>query len=168
MLSRERVITTIMCKASTSVAPMSATEHHPEIVTDISLPKHELLEVTRSKISLHRAKVGYYYPTIRLLHTFSQLAGLSTRIYQTIYDGSLAFLTVISPTENASKTPKSSVFIRRRSPVRIRPMKLFFLQSDTQENSIGASSDTRIMTKKKHNRVLSCTTAKALITYRAG
>jgi hypothetical protein len=72
-----------------------------------------LWEIHSSKISLHHAKTGYNYPTIRLPHTFSQLAGLSTRIYQTIYDGSLAFLTVISPTENASKTPESSVFTRR-------------------------------------------------------
>ena len=47
--------------------------------------------------------------TIRLLHTFAKVARLSTRIYQTLYDGSLAFLAVISPTENTSKKLKSSV-----------------------------------------------------------
>jgi hypothetical protein len=82
---------------------------HDDFLTDgASLPTHELLEIHRSKISLQHAKVGYDYPTIRLPYTFSKLAGLSTRIYQTIYDGSLAFLTVISPTENASKHPKPS------------------------------------------------------------
>jgi hypothetical protein len=73
---------------------MLAAEHCSEFFTDVALPNHELLEINRSKISLHRAKAGYHYPTIQLPHTFSQLAGLSTRIYQTIYDGSLAFLTV--------------------------------------------------------------------------
>jgi hypothetical protein len=83
--------------------------------SDVVLPKHELLEVNRSKISLHRAKAGYSYPTIRLPHTLSGLSGLSTRIYQTIYNGSLAFLTVISPSENAAKAPKTSAFTQRRS-----------------------------------------------------
>ncbi|MGZ7112208.1 MAG: hypothetical protein ACXVIL_11165 [Halobacteriota archaeon] len=93
---------------------MLAAEHQPGFFADVALPKDELLEVNRSKISLHRAKTGYYYPTIRLPYTFSKLAGLSIRIYQTIYDGSLAFLTVISPTKNASKTPKASVFTHRQ------------------------------------------------------
>jgi hypothetical protein len=44
-------------------------------------------EVHRSKISLHGAKVGYGYPTIQLPHTFSKLAGLSARIYQTVHNG---------------------------------------------------------------------------------
>jgi hypothetical protein len=88
---------------------MLAAEHDPDFFAHATPSTHELLEINRSKISLHRAKAGYDYPTIRLPHTFSKLAGLSTRIYQTIYNGSLAFLTVISPTENASKTAKSSV-----------------------------------------------------------
>jgi hypothetical protein len=33
-------------------------------------PKRGLPEIHRSKISLHRAKIGYDYPTIRLPHTF--------------------------------------------------------------------------------------------------
>jgi hypothetical protein len=33
---------------------------------------------------------------IRLPHTFSKLAGLSTRIYQTGHEGALAFLIVVS------------------------------------------------------------------------
>ena len=109
---------------------MSATERYPEIFTDIALPRHGLLEIHRSKISLHRAKTDYSYPTIRLPHTFSALAGLSTRIYQTVHAGALAFLVVVSPTsksspdkrENAPSSAESSVFTRRRSPVRIRPV----------------------------------------------
>jgi hypothetical protein len=123
-----RPITTIKCQPLASFITMLAAEHYPNALTDgASLPTHELLEIHRSKISLHRAKVGYDYPTIRLPHTFSKLAGLSMRIYQTICDGSLAFLTVISPTENASKNAKSSAFTRRRSPVRIRPSPLVFV-----------------------------------------
>ena len=59
-------------------------------------PKHELLEVNRSKVSIHNAKAGYSYPTIRLPYSFSMLAGLSTQIYQTVHKGALAFLVVIS------------------------------------------------------------------------
>ena len=91
-LSRARLITTIKCQASTSSTAMSATEPCAEILSDIALPKHELLEIHRSRISLHYAKAGYLYPTIRLPHTFVKLAGLSARIYQTIYDESLASL----------------------------------------------------------------------------
>jgi hypothetical protein len=73
---------------------MLAAEHYPYI--NGALPKHELLEVHRSRISLHHAKSGYDYPTIRLPYMFSKLAGLSTHIYQTVHDGALAFLVVIS------------------------------------------------------------------------
>ena len=83
--------------------------------SDVVLPKHELLEVNRSKISLHRAKAGYSYPTIRLSYAFSKLAGLPTRIYQTVHEGSLAFLVAISPRENTLEQSKTSVFTRRRS-----------------------------------------------------
>ncbi|MFZ0010615.1 MAG: hypothetical protein WAL97_01735 [Halobacteriota archaeon] len=55
-----------------------------------------LLTLGSSKISLHRAKADYNYPTIRLPSTFSKLAGLQTRIYQTVHDGALASLVVIS------------------------------------------------------------------------
>jgi hypothetical protein len=41
-----------------------------------------LLEVHRSKISLHHAKADYDYPTIRLPHYLSPLAGMSTRIFK--------------------------------------------------------------------------------------
>ena len=55
-----------------------------------------LLEIHRSKISLHHAKSDYDYPTIHLPHSFSKLTGLPTRIYQTVHDGALAFLVVVS------------------------------------------------------------------------
>jgi hypothetical protein len=76
---------------------MSAVAYCPDAFAEDTLPNYELFEIHRSKISLQRAKAGYNYPTIRLRHTFSKLAGLSTRIYQTIHEGSLAFLTVIRP-----------------------------------------------------------------------
>jgi hypothetical protein len=93
---------------------MLAAQHYPSFVANVTPVKNELLEIHRSRISLHHAKAGYSYPTIRLPHTFSVLAGLPTIIYQTVYEGALAFLVVISPKENASKAPKSSVFTRRR------------------------------------------------------
>jgi hypothetical protein len=74
---------------------MLAAERHTELFSDITLPKNELLEIHRSRVSLHNAKEGYNYPTIRLPHTFTKLAGLPTRIYQTIHNESLAFLVVI-------------------------------------------------------------------------
>ena len=97
-------------------------------------PNHatQPLEIHRSKISLHHAKAGYSYPTIRLPHTFSKLVGLSTRIFQTVHEGALAFLVVISCKEKAAESPKTSVFTRRRSPVRIRPSPSFFLQEAAQ------------------------------------
>jgi hypothetical protein len=109
----------------------TAIEHYLYFQSDHAA---QPLEVHRSKISLHHAKSGYDYPTIRLPHTFSKLAGLSTHIYQTVHDGALAFLVVVSSaatekganrSENAVLSAKSSVFTRRRSPVRIRPSPLF-------------------------------------------
>ncbi len=111
---------------------MLAEQHYSKLFADAELPIHELLEIHRSKISLHHAKADYSYPTIRLPHTFSKLAGLPTRIYQTVHEGALAFLVVISSTSGASKnspdkcenfssSSETSVFTRRRSPVRIRP-----------------------------------------------
>ena len=57
-------------------------------------------------------------------HTFSTLAGLSTHIYQTVHDGALAFLVVVSPanvsrntserSKNNGLCAKSSVFTRRQ------------------------------------------------------
>ena len=92
-------------------------KHHSRVFADAELPKHELLEIHRSKISLHHAKEDYSYPMIRLPHTLSVAAGLPTRIYQTIHEGGLAFLVVISPKEKAPGIPKTSVLTWRRSPI---------------------------------------------------
>jgi len=117
---------------------MLAAKHYLNFFAESALlPKNELLEIHRSKISLHRSKANYGYPTIRLPHKLSTLAGLPTRIFQTVHDGALAFLVVISkgvdtengaePLENAIKNAKSPTFTRRRSPVQIRPSPSFFL-----------------------------------------
>jgi hypothetical protein len=92
---------------------MSVGEHCSKLVSNGAYPKNELLEIHRSKICLHHAKNGYNYPTVRLPHTFSRLAGLPIRIYQTIQDGALAFLLVISLRKNASNSPESPAFTRR-------------------------------------------------------
>jgi len=85
------------------------------------MSNYELLEIHRSKISLHRAKVDYSYSTIRLPYMLSKLAGLSTNIYQTVHNGALAFVVVISSTsksgthkhENASVSTESPAFTRQ-------------------------------------------------------
>ncbi len=115
---------------------MLVAEHYSGLFADAAPPNLELLEVHRSKISLHHAKVGYSYPTIRLPHTLSTLSGLPTRIYQTVHDGALAFLVVISKgaakesstdlSEKAGIDAKMSALTWRRSPVRIRPSPLVF------------------------------------------
>jgi hypothetical protein len=63
---------------------------------------------------LHRPKEGYRYPTIRLPHVFSKLAGLSTQVCQTVYDGALAFFVVISPINKTPESPKSFVFTEQK------------------------------------------------------
>jgi hypothetical protein len=131
---------------------MLAAKHNSGLCADAALPKHELLEIHRSKISLHHAKKDYSYPTIRLPHTFSALAGLRTRIYQTVHNGALAFLVVISPAVKTSESPKTSAFTRGRPPVRIRPSPSSFLQSDTLKPSIEDFLLARIMTRNKHNK----------------
>jgi len=79
-----------MCRATMHVgAP--ATDYYPDLRLYITISNRELFEIHRSKISLHHAKTGYDYPTIRLAHTFSRLVGLSTRIYQTIQEGGVGF-----------------------------------------------------------------------------
>ena len=83
------------------------------------------------------AKAGYDYPAIRRPFTFSGLEGLSTRIFQAVHDGALAFLVVVSSTlksspgrhENACLSAKFPVLTWRSSPVRIRQSPSFFLQS---------------------------------------
>jgi hypothetical protein len=108
---------------------MLAKELSSELFTDTELPA-DLLQIHRSKISLHAAKADYRYPIIRLPHTFSKLAGLPTRIYQTVYEGALAFLVVIASTDtesdNAKTSSKAPVLTWRRSPVRIRPSPSVF------------------------------------------
>jgi hypothetical protein len=108
LVSRARLIKTIDWQAPPTTI-MRAAQHYPDVFGDVALPKHELLMIHRSKISLHHEKNGFDYPTIRLPHTFSRLAGLSTRIYQTVQDGALAFLVVISARKNASDSPESPV-----------------------------------------------------------
>lgn len=84
---------------------MLAAEHYPN--HDGVMPNHELFKIHRSKISLHRAKTDYSYPTIRLPHTLNKLAGLSTRIYQTAHNGALAFLVVVSSSNKGEEeSPK--------------------------------------------------------------
>ncbi len=56
VLSRARLIKTIICQASIPRTIMSTTARYLEIFTDIALPRHELLEIHRSKISLHHTK----------------------------------------------------------------------------------------------------------------
>ena len=87
---------------------MLAAEHYSELRADFTLPKNEPLEIHHSKISLHHAKSGYDYPTIRLPHTFSKLADLSTRIYQTVHEGALAFLVVVSSAYNDEERSANS------------------------------------------------------------
>jgi len=110
--------------------------------------------VRHSTISLHHAKEGYDYPIVRLPHTFSKLAGLPTKIYQTIHEGALAFLVVISPSnsvsENSAESPELAALTWRRSPVRIRPSPSFFLQSDTLQPSIQPFPE-RLFTMKQRN-----------------
>src|ERR1035437_5549857 len=80
---------------------MLAADHYP--YPNVQMPKHELLEYRRGKISLHHAKSGYDYPSIRLPHTLSKLAGIPTRIYQTVHYGALAFLVVVSSSHKSEK-----------------------------------------------------------------
>ena len=108
---------------------MLAAEHYPYLHPDFVMPNHELFETHSSKISLHRAKADYCYPTIRLPYKFSKLAGLPTIVYQTIHDGALAFLVIISPTENRPESPESPALTWRSSPVLIQQSPSFFLQS---------------------------------------
>jgi hypothetical protein len=82
---------------------MLAVDHYPDFHPDATMPNHELLEIHRSKISLHHAKSGYDYPSIRLPHTLTKLAGLSTSVYQTVHNEALAFLVVVSSSYKSEK-----------------------------------------------------------------
>ena len=105
---------------------MLEAEHYPDLFADFAMQKHELLEIYRNKISVHHAKAGYSYPTFRLPHMFSKIIGLPSRIYQTVHEGALAFLVVISPHEKTAKSLESPALTWRRSPVRIRPSPSFY------------------------------------------
>lgn len=48
------------------VRSILAADHYLDVHRDIAMPNHELLEIYRGKISLHHAKTGYNYETIRL------------------------------------------------------------------------------------------------------
>jgi hypothetical protein len=52
-------------------------------------------------------------PTVRLPDTFAKLAGLSTRVCQTLYNGALAFLVVIARTD---ETPENVTRSQNRPP----------------------------------------------------
>jgi hypothetical protein len=106
---------------------MSAISLDTDFCADVALPESELLEIHRSKISMHHAKAKYSYPTVRLPHMFSVLAGLPTKIYQTVHEGAFALLVVVSPTDKAANSTKSSVFPRRRSGVRIASSQAVFV-----------------------------------------
>jgi hypothetical protein len=70
-------------------------------------------------------KSSIRHPTIRLPFTFSGLLGLSTHIYQTVHDGALAFLVVVSSSVKSEEESQkklenftisaTTVFTRRRS-----------------------------------------------------
>ncbi len=95
---------------------LAAELHNKSVLTQSDLA---LSEIYGSTISLHHAKKGYDYPTIRLPHTLAKLAGLPTRIYQTFHGGALAFLVVIAPfsskAENDFAHSKSPALTWRRS-----------------------------------------------------
>jgi len=75
---------------------MLAAEHYSRSLIDVPLPNH-LLEIHRSRISIHRANAQYSYPVIRLPHYLTRsLEGQLTRIYQTVHERALAFLVVVS------------------------------------------------------------------------
>ena len=99
-------IISIKCAAQTTLTAMLAAEHYP--YHGVARPNHELLEVHRSKISIHHAKAGYDYPAIRLPFTLSGLAGLPTRIYQTVHDGALALLVVSSSHKGEERRAQKS------------------------------------------------------------
>ena len=97
---------------------MFVAEHYTETFADVKLHEHELLPIHCSKIFAHHAKAEYNYPTIHLPLAWSGLIGLSTRIYQTVHDGALAFLVVVLPkgsaSENTAECPKNRVNALRK------------------------------------------------------
>jgi hypothetical protein len=86
---------------------MLAADHYQGHHLDVAIPKRQLFEIHRSKISLHHARADYNYPTIRLPHTLSALAGLPMHIYQTVHQGALAFLVVVSSSHKVKKAQEN-------------------------------------------------------------
>ena len=80
-------------------------------------------------------------------------------IYQTIHDGALAFLVVVTPSsaasEKVSDSPESPALTRRRSPVRIRPSLSCFRKLLIPKPSVCPLSFARIMTKKLQAPIVS-------------
>ncbi len=112
---------------------LAAEPYHKSILNQLG---PALSEIHSSTILLHHAREGYDYPTIRLPHTLSNLAGLTTRIYQTLHEGALAFLVVItgsSPvSENASESSKTSALTWRRSCVQSHQSIVLFTIRSTK------------------------------------
>jgi len=90
---------------------MLVAEHYPYLHPDVAISNRQLFEIHHCKISLHRAKAAYSYPTIRLPHTFSKLAGLSTRIYQTVHEGALALLAVSRQSDKAETSADRPAYL---------------------------------------------------------
>jgi hypothetical protein len=122
-------------------------------------PNHatQPLEVHRSKISLTRARAGYDYPTIHLPFAFSRLIGLSTRIYQTVHDGALAFLVVVLPGSTAressphlcEKTEAPRLYTAKiKRSNRLEPIVSFY----NQKRSIAKKYELRIWVTTRQRR----------------
>lgn len=80
-----------------------------------------LHEIHRGTIRAHHAKAGYDYPTIRLPSTLPGLKGLPTRIYQTVHDGALAFLVVVS---SAGKARENSAVLSENGKINAKSSAL--------------------------------------------
>ena len=140
MLCRLRLIITGKC--STSDLPLCPLLNITQALSlTLQFQNTCCLRSTAAKYRCTMQKPVYDYPTIRLPHSFSNLAGLSTRIYQTVHDGTLAFFIVVSRgiatsknelLDNAAKSLKSPVLTWRRSPVQIRPSPSGFLGALTK------------------------------------
>lgn len=92
------------------------TKIQKAVSADIIIPKQVISEIHRSKISLHHAKSGYDYPTIRLPHTLSWLAGRATKIYRTVNEGAVAFLVVVSPRHEIPEMTAKPPYLHGEGP----------------------------------------------------
>ncbi len=68
---------------------------------DGAMQNYELLKVHHSKISLHHAKKRLQLPSDSVTLQVLTACALSTRIYQTVHEGALAFLVVVSSSDTA-------------------------------------------------------------------